>query len=206
MINHQNHSNVITQCFDMKIFENRALNYAAIGSVIGHEISHGFDNNGRKRDKKGLLRSWWNNSTVTKYLERAQCFIDQYNNFSVPELAGMDVTHLNGTKTLGENIADNGGLRQAYRAYQNYIRFNGPEPQLPGLEKYTMEQLFFIAFANIECNAMTKERLRSRIVFGVHCPGRYRVLGPVSNFDEFARAFQCPVGSPMNPVNKCVLW
>ena len=184
---------------------NRAMNYGAIGMVIGHEITHGFDSNGRKRDKKGRMIPWWTNETVDQFVQRADCFVRQYENFEVPELVSKDTNHLNGTKTLGENIADNGGIREAFRAYQTYLKLNGPEFKLPGLEKYTSEQLFFISYAQIWCSNVTPESLKNQILNGVHSPGRYRVRGPLSNSEDFAEHFNCPQG-PMNPPDKCVIW
>ena len=112
---------------------------------------------------------------------------------------------LNGVNCQGENIADNGGLRQAYRAYSNFVAMNGAEQRLPGLEKYSPNQLFFIAYANIWCGQETKERLMYDVMTGVHSPGRFRVMGPLSNSWDFAQQFQCPVG-PMSRMNKCILW
>nr|CAH0110462.1 unnamed protein product [Daphnia galeata] len=171
-----------------------ALNYGAIGVVIGHEITHGFDHQGHKSDKKGHERSWWTSQTLDEFYKRKQCIIEQYSNFTVPELEGTDAHHINGTQTQGENIADNGGLREAFRAYQNYVATNGQEKRLPGLERYTPEQMFFLSYANIWCSNQTPENLEYRILYGVHSPGRYRILGPLSNSVEFSQHFQCPAG------------
>uniref|UniRef100_A0A0P6EFD4 Neutral endopeptidase n=1 Tax=Daphnia magna TaxID=35525 RepID=A0A0P6EFD4_9CRUS len=183
-----------------------ALNYGAIGVVIGHEITHGFDHNGHKSDKKGHERSWWTNHTLAEFYKRKQCIIDQYSNYTIPELEGTDAFHVNGTNTQGENIADNGGLREAFRAYQNYISSNGPEKRLPGLEQYTPEQIFFLSYANVWCSEQTPESLEYQILYGVHSPGRYRVIGPLSNSVDFVQHFQCPVDSPMNRPEKCTVW
>lgn len=178
-----------------------AMNYGGIGSVIGHEITHGFDDQGRQSDKYGNTANWWTDETLAQYLERAQCFIDQYSNFTVPS-----GSHINGVTTQGENIADNGGLREAFRAYNFYVAANGAEPQLPGLEQYTSEQIFFLSYANLWCGVETPERLEDQILTDPHSPSKYRVLGPLSNNEDFAAQFKCPAGSPMNRVNDCIIW
>ncbi|XP_046453383.1 neprilysin-like isoform X8 [Daphnia pulex] len=184
----------------------KALNYGAIGSVIGHEITHGFDDEGHKSDKKGHERSWWTNQTLDEFYKRKQCIIDQYSNYTLPELEGTDAFHINGIDTQGENIADNGGLREAFRAYQNYVSTNGKEKRLPGMERYTPEQLFFLSYANVWCSNEIPESLEDQVLFGVHTPPRYRIIGPLSNLVEFSEHFQCPVGSTMNQPNKCIVW
>ncbi len=108
--------------------------------------------------------------------------------------------------TQGENIADNGGLLLSFKAYEKYVAIHGPEPHLPGLEQFTNEQIFFISFANIYCGTETPERLASQIQTGPHSPSRYRVQGVLSNNEDFIRAFNCGVDSPMNRLNKCSLW
>ena len=112
---------------------------------------------------------------------------------------------INGIISQGENIADNGGIRQAFRAYKNYVAVNGAEPRLPGLERFTPEQLFFISYANIWCGNQNTESLKQQIANGPHSPGRYRVLGPLSNSQDFVDHFQCPIGI-MNRKDKCILW
>ncbi|EEC10351.1 endothelin-converting enzyme, putative [Ixodes scapularis] len=112
---------------------------------------------------------------------------------------------LNGINTQGENIADNGGVKEAFNAYKKWVKENGPEAGLPGL-KYTPQQLFWISAANVWCGKSRPETLKLSILAGSHSPGRFRVIGPTSNTPEFAAEFNCPVGSPMNPVNKCTVW
>jgi predicted metalloendopeptidase len=107
---------------------------------------------------------------------------------------------------LGENLADNGGLRQAYRAYRNYVALHGEESRLPGLEDYSPEQIFFIAFANANCGVETKEGIERLIANDPHIPSYYVVTGSVSNSEEFSQHFNCPPDSPMNRANKCVIW
>lgn len=178
------------------------MNYGAIGFVIGHEITHGFDDQGRQFDKNGNLVDWWHEETKQKYLEKAKCIIDQYSNYSVSEVG----LKLNGVNTQGENIADNGGIKEAYYAYQAWIERHGEEPRLPGLEKYTPRQLFWLSAANTWCAVYRNEAIKLRITTGFHAPGRFRVVGPLSNMKEFQADFACPVGSNMNPSNKCKVW
>ncbi|XP_026318121.1 neprilysin-2 [Hyposmocoma kahamanoa] len=178
------------------------MNYGAIGFVIGHEITHGFDDQGRQFDKNGNLVDWWQEMTKEKYLEKAKCIIDQYSNYTVKEV-GMK---LNGVNTQGENIADNGGIKEAYYAYQAWTHRHGEEPRLPGLEKYTPKQLFWLSAANTWCAVYRNEAIKLRITTGFHAPGRFRVVGPLANMEEFAKDYKCPVGSQMNPRNKCKVW
>ncbi|KAF9417630.1 hypothetical protein HW555_005337 [Spodoptera exigua] len=178
------------------------MNYGAIGFVIGHEITHGFDDQGRQFDRNGNLVDWWQEMTKQKYLEKARCIIDQYSNYTVAEVG----LKLNGVNTQGENIADNGGIKEAYYAYQAWTHRHGDEARLPGLEKYTPKQLFWLSAANTWCSVYRNEAIKLRITTGFHAPGRFRVVGPFSNMEEFAQDFKCPAGSPMNPINKCKVW
>ncbi|KAJ9597235.1 hypothetical protein L9F63_011909, partial [Diploptera punctata] len=181
-----------------------SLNYGAIGAIMGHELTHGFDDQGRRYDKDGNLKQWWTETTLQHYEERVQCIVDQYSNFTVSQL-GENFT-VNGINTQGENIADNGGLREALRAYKKFRQRVSTESILPGLTEYTPEQLFFLGFAHMWCGNSTHGALKSRVVDGVHSPNRFRVIGTLSNFKEFSEAWKCRAGSPMNPTNKCVLW
>ncbi|KAJ8686860.1 hypothetical protein QAD02_022654, partial [Eretmocerus hayati] len=113
---------------------------------------------------------------------------------------------VNGINTQGENIADNGGIRQAYRAYQSLRSRSPSQLALPGLVDYTQEQLFFLGFAQVWCGNNTSGALKSKLVQGVHAPNHFRVIGTLSNNAEFAAAWKCPSGSPMNPKHKCILW
>ena len=108
--------------------------------------------------------------------------------------------------TQGENIADNGGLRQAFRAYKLFVEANGAEPKLPGLEKFTAEQLFFLSYANSWCSNETPEELENQVKVDMHTPNRFRVIGSLSNNEDFIREFKCPAGSAMNRKKKCVVW
>ncbi|KAG2456971.1 PHEX Metalloendopeptidase, partial [Polypterus senegalus] len=183
----------------------QSLSYGAIGVIVGHELSHGFDNNGRKYDKDGNLHQWWTNSSIAKFTEKTQCMIDQYNGYNWKE-AGMNVK---GKRTLGENIADNAGIREAFRAYRKWIddRQSGKEESLlPGLG-LTNNQLFFLSYAHVRCNAYRPEAARDQIQSGVHSPPQFRVIGAMSNFEEFQKAFNCPKNSIMNRGSKvCRVW
>ncbi|XP_076365013.1 neprilysin-2-like isoform X2 [Tachypleus tridentatus] len=177
------------------------LNYGAIGFVIGHEITHGFDDRGRQFDKDGNNVNWWEPETDFKFRSKAKCIIDQYGNYTVPE-NGLQI---NGINTQGENIADNGGLKEAYKAYRSWVKDHGPELHLPGL-KYTPEQLFWISAANVWCGKYRPEVLKLRILSGSHSPSQFRVIGTFSNLPEFSESFNCPVDSPMNPQKRCSVW
>ncbi|XP_024943266.1 neprilysin-2 isoform X2 [Cephus cinctus] len=179
----------------------RYMNYGAIGFVIGHEITHGFDDQGRQFDKEGNLVDWWAPQTKENYLERAECIINQYGNYTVEEVG----LNLNGINTQGENIADNGGIKEAYLAYNQWVKRNGPEKKLPGL-RYTPRQMFWISAANTWCSKYRPEAIKLRITTGFHSPGEFRVLGPLSNMPEFSKDFKCPLGTKMNPEKKCSVW
>ncbi|XP_013387227.1 endothelin-converting enzyme homolog isoform X3 [Lingula anatina] len=179
----------------------KSLNYGAMGVVMGHELTHGFDDQGREFDKYGNLHPWWNNASVAKFKELTKCFIDQYSQY---KLNGEKV---NGKQTLGENIADNGGLKAAYHAYEHWVQHNGEEQPLPGTN-LTHRQLFFVGFSQVWCSSQTKEEDKLQLATDPHSPGKYRVIGTLSNSVEFAQQFQCKPGSPMNPAvqKKCVIW
>ncbi|XP_074654077.1 neprilysin-1-like [Tubulanus polymorphus] len=179
----------------------KSLNYGGIGVVIGHEITHGFDDKGRQFDKDGNMRKWWTNETIEAFRNRAQCMIDQYSQFKL-EPFGLPI---DGRNTQGENIADNGGLKESYRAYQKWVEKNGEEQPLPGIG-LTHNQLFFLNFAQIWCGNMRDEEALHTIRTSVHSPGQIRVLGPLSNSADFAKAYNCPKGSRMNPHHKCSVW
>lgn len=181
----------------------KSLNYGGIGMVIGHEITHGFDDRGRQYDKDGNLKQWWDDQVIEKFKEQAQCMIDQYGNYTIDPVG----IHLNGIQTQGENIADNGGLKEAYRAYQKWkAEHKQGEPRLPGLSNFNHDQLFFLNFAQVWCGTMRPQAILNRVRTGVHSPGRFRVIGTLQNSVDFARVFNCPLNSYMNPEKKCSLW
>ncbi|XP_070330267.1 membrane metallo-endopeptidase-like 1 isoform X3 [Odocoileus virginianus] len=180
----------------------QALNFGGIGMVIGHEITHGFDDNGRNFDKNGNMLDWWSNFSAQHFREQSECMVYQYGNYSW-DLA--DDQNVNGFSTLGENIADNGGVRQAYKAYLKWVAEGGKDQQLPGLE-LTYQQLFFINYAQVWCGSYRPEFAIQSIKTDVHSPLKYRVLGSLQNLDAFADAFHCTKGSPMNPKVRCRVW
>lgn len=175
------------------------LSYGAFGSVSGHELSHAFDSTGRHYDQNGNYTDWWTDSTVAGFKERAECFVDQYHNYTVP---GPDdkPLHVNGKLTLGENIADAGGVSAAFAAWQKR-RAETPNEDLPGLDFFTQEQLFFVSYANWWCGKSRKETAISRIYTDPHAPKWARILGTMANSKDFKEAFQC---KPTEPV--CELW
>jgi len=179
------------------------LNFGSIGMVIGHEVTHGFDDTGMQFNEIGNSENWWAPSTEHKFREKAQCIIDQYGNFTHPQVN----MSLNGYATQGENIADNGGITQAFGAYQQWVKDRGvKEPSLPGLGNFTNEQLFFVSFGNIWCSLERQQYIKKLILSDEHSPSRFRINGVVQNSKQFATAFNCKENSKMNPKNKCRVW
>ncbi|CAJ0605829.1 unnamed protein product [Cylicocyclus nassatus] len=172
----------------------RALNYGGIGAVIGHEITHGFDIRGRRYDAFGVFRKWWYDDEEEDE-QRSQCLIDQYGKIEVPG-TGYKVK---GKRTLQENIADHGGVKLAYR-------HGGKEERIKGLEQFNNEQMFFLGYATIWCGHKTNDAMIDTIRKDVHAPKRYRVNQVLANQPEFAAAFNCEVGSAMNPSKRCAVW
>ncbi|HET7233529.1 MAG TPA: M13 family metallopeptidase, partial [Longimicrobium sp.] len=165
-----------------------AVNYGALGSTIGHEISHGFDDEGRQYDADGNRRDWWTAEDAARFNERAERMVEQYNGYVV-----VDTVHINGKLTLGENIADMGGVTLSYYALQRALR-GKPRTLIDGL---TPEQRFFISWAQNWRETNRDTRLRTQVRTDPHSPSRFRVIGPLSNLPEFARAFGCQAGDPM---------
>ncbi|XP_055452721.1 neprilysin isoform X2 [Psammomys obesus] len=157
---------------------------------------------GRNFNKDGDLVDWWTQQSANNFKDQSQCMVYQYGNFTW-DLAGGQ--HLNGINTLGENIADNGGIGQAYRAYQNYVKKNGEEKLLPGLD-LNHKQLFFLNFAQVWCGTYRPEYAVNSIKTDVHSPGNFRIIGTLQNSAEFADAFHCRKNSYMNPEKKCRVW
>ncbi|RHY96493.1 hypothetical protein DYB31_015841, partial [Aphanomyces astaci] len=178
-----------------------AQNFGAIGATIGHEITHGFDNIGREFDSDGNLNPWWSNATNIAFKTKSQCIRDQYSNFVVwSDVTGAVLGNVSGEITLSENIADNGGLKTSFRAYHEYLK------EFPS--KYTEEagdKLFYLSYAQAQCSKSTDAHLL-RSLRKIHPPGRFRVTGALQNNAEFARVFQCPTDSYLNPSKKCLLW
>ncbi|KAI9319984.1 hypothetical protein BX666DRAFT_1918150 [Dichotomocladium elegans] len=181
------------------------LNYGNIGATIGHEFTHGFDTQGRLFDGDGRYRDWWTESTTAAFSKKTMCLINQYNNMTV-EGPGNTWLHVDGNFTLAENVADNGGIGAAYEAYATYWN-SGAEKQmtLPGID-LTPDQLFFVSFARFFCLKTTPEYNEQSLPLDNHSPNSIRVKATLQNSVDFAKAYNCPVGSYMNPKEKCSVW
>jgi putative endopeptidase len=178
--------------------EDAAVNFGGIGVVIGHELTHGFDDQGSKYDGHGNVREWQTPADRKAFTERTDCEVKEYGNFeAVPGVK------LNGQLTLGENTADNGGLRLAYIALMDTLAKQAPGPERDG---YTPPQRFFVAFGQSNCENVREQAARNSVLVDTHSPGRWRVNGAVQNFDEFGKAFSCKKGAPMYPENSCRVW
>ncbi|KAI1388799.1 endothelin-converting enzyme 1 [Hypoxylon trugodes] len=175
------------------------VSYGAFASVAGHELSHAFDNSGRHYDEHGNFTDWWTENTVKEFDTRANCFVDQYSNFTVEGTNG-DTLHVNGKLTLGENIADAGGVSAAFAAWKNRTESN-PDQSLPGLDFFTHEQLFFVFYGNWWCGKTRKENAVQRIYTDPHSPAFARILGTTANSRAFRESFKCPAKEPT-----CELW
>ena len=174
-----------------------AMNYAAIGVVIGHEVGHAFDDDGAKTDHLGKEGEWWSEQERAAFDAKSKCLEQQYSGI-YDHRVGMTV---NGAMTLGENIADNGGLRQATLAFQR----SGDRTRLPHLN-LTVEQLFYISYAGVWCGSKKPEQIREAMKEDVHTLGEYRVNVPTSNSRGFAAAFGCTHLSPWRRGQRCSLW
>ena len=176
---------------------DEAVNYGGIGAVVGHELTHGFDDQGRKYDAQGNLRDWWTKEDAVEFEKRAQCLIDEYSKFEpVPGV------HLNGKLTLGENTADNGGVRLAFMALMESL--DGKTPA--AIDGFTPEQRLFLGFGQIWCQNQTPESARLLAQTDPHSPGQYRANGVVQNMPEFQKAFSCKLGQPMVAAPACRVW
>jgi putative endopeptidase len=178
-----------------------AVNFGGIGAVIGHELTHGFDDQGRKFAANGDLSDWWTPEDAKEFEKRAGCIADEYAGFTV---AG-DV-HLNGNLTLVENTADNGGVRIAYMALLQTLADASKKPGPGVIDGFTPEQRFFLGFGQVWCQNETEESARLRANVDPHSPGRYRVNGVVANMPEFQQAFGCKAGDAMVRENACRVW
>ncbi len=186
--------------FDRQVDD--AVNFGGIGVVIGHEYTHGFDDQGSKFDARGNLENWWTPEDRTAFEERTGCIKSEYDGFvSVKDAVNGDV-HLKGALTLGENTADNGGLRVSYAALQKAL---AGKPRRP-IDGFTPEQRFFLGFANVWCQNVTEAAARQLAQTDPHSPGQFRVNGSVGNMPEFAKAFGCKAGQPMVRENACRVW
>ena len=185
--------------YDFKI--DPAVNFGGIGVVIGHEMTHGFDDEGSQYDPQGNVRMWWTAEDRKKFDERTGCEVKEYGGFEV-----APGQNLNGKLTLGENTADNGGLHIAYQALMETLAKEGSEAKTAKIDGYTPSQRFFIGFGQVWCENQREQVARLRAKVDPHSSGQWRANGSVQNFDEFGKAFGCKAGEPMMPANACRVW
>jgi predicted metalloendopeptidase len=202
-----------------------AMNYGALGTIVAHELSHGEDNFGRRYDATGKLRNWWSEQSSAQFESRSKCYVSLYNTYK-PH--GLDL-FVNGTLTLGENLSDSNGIKISFRAFRNamkksigsqskitipkddkdvsLVRTSNYRPRNRALDRVlTNNQLFFVSWAQLWCSVTQEVTQRALIAGDVHSPGKYRVLGPLSQMKEFAETFQCKRRSIYNPEKRCFLW
>ncbi|XP_034112815.2 neprilysin-2-like [Drosophila albomicans] len=186
-----------------------SLKYGTFGYLVGHELSHGFDSVGSHYDNKGEDRSWWSKKSIVEFNNRTQCFVDQYGKYNVSEIN----RNIDGDKTKDENMADIGGLYEAMNAYRLHtkhlrheqdVSYDMTNEQMPGMD-LSPEQLFFLGFAQVWCADYKEEHYWEELT-DEHTVDKYRVIGAVSNSEDFAKAYNCPVSSAMNPNTKCRIW
>ena len=174
-----------------------APNYGNTGGTIGHELTHGFDDQGRQFDAKGNLRDWWTKEDGEQFEKRAQCIVDQYAGYTI-----VDDIKINSKLTEGEDVADLGGLILAYMAWKSDTQGK----QLENRDGFTPDQRFFIGYAQWACENDRPENLRANAITNEHSPGKYRVNGLMVNIPEFQQAFSCKAGQPMVKENRCRVW
>ncbi len=177
-----------------------AVNYGQAGGLEGHELTHGFDDEGRQFDAAGNFNLWWTPADEQKFKQRADCVVKEYSSF-VP----VDDLHVNGKLTLGENIADIGGVRLGYLAWQKRVHEAGAKPE-PDMEGMTPAQQFFTAYGQSYCASTRPEEMRVRVQTDPHSPEEYRINGVVQNMPEFQQAFGCKAGQPMVSADRCSIW
>jgi predicted metalloendopeptidase len=185
--------------FDPKMDD--AVNFGGIGLVIGHELTHGFDDQGRKFDPDGNFHDWWTKQDGEEFDKRVSCIADEYSNF-----VAVDDLKLNGRLTLGENTADNGGARIALMALEHVIADDKSGKESQKIDGYTPEQRYFLGFGRVWCEKRRPEVARMRVLTDPHSPGKYRVDGVVQNMPEFEKAWSCKAGQPMVSENACHVW
>jgi predicted metalloendopeptidase len=198
----QNNINFPAGILQPPFYDNKmddAVNFGAIGAVIGHELTHGFDDQGSKFDAVGDLRNWWTEADKAEFEKRTSCIADQYEQY-----VAIDDVRLKGRLTLGENTADNGGVRLSLMALQSKMKEeNKPAKPIAG---FTPEQRFFIAYAQVWCQNVSPAQARLRALTDPHSPGPHRVNGVVSNMPEFQQTWGCKAGQPMVRANACRVW
>jgi len=183
--------------YDAKLDD--APSYGNTGATIGHELTHGFDDQGRQFDSHGNLKDWWTKQDAEQFVKHANCVVDQYGQYII-----VDDIHINSQLTEGEDLADLGGTILAYIAWKDATK----EMKLEDREGFTPDQRFFIGFAQWACENERPENLRANAITDPHSPGKYRINGVVVNMPEFGAAFSCKVGQPMmKPAEKvCHVW
>ncbi|MBX3227550.1 MAG: M13 family metallopeptidase [Labilithrix sp.] len=174
----------------------RPTNYGGIGMVMGHELTHGFDDEGRQYDAEGNLKDWWAPNVNTEFVRRASCVKKQFDDYTV-----LNDVHVNGALTLGENIADLGGIKLAYKALMSL-----PPAPPGGKPEFTPQQELFLGFAQSWCSKMRDEQLLTLVKTNPHSPPMFRVNGPLSNLPEFAQAFSCKADAKMVRKDRCEVW
>ena len=185
--------------FDPKLDD--AVNFGGIGLVIGHELTHGFDDQGRKFDPQGNLHDWWTKEDGEEFEKRVSCVANEYSNF-----VAVDDLKLNGRLTLGENTADNGGARVSLMALEHVLADDKSGKASQKIDGYTPQQRFFLGFGRVWCEKRRPEVARMRVLTDPHSPGKYRVDGVVQNMPEFEKAWSCKAGQPMVSDNACHVW
>ncbi|CAD7084708.1 unnamed protein product [Hermetia illucens] len=181
-----------------------SVKYGALGYILGHEVTHSVDGNGRTYDSEGTIRQWWTEKSEEEYLNRTSCLTAQYANYT-PNFLNASANSI-GASTVNENIADNGGIRQSFQAYKAWFAKHPDEQEtLPHLN-LTNTQLFFLSFAQFYCQVTKPGSSLVSTLTDEHASGKNRVIGTLSNFEEFSKEFNCPVGSKMNPAKKCRVW
>jgi endothelin-converting enzyme/putative endopeptidase len=174
-----------------------AVNFGSMGMVVGHEITHGFDDEGRQFDVDGNLRDWWSDASAKAFVQRAECVKRQYDAY-----IAIDDIHVKGDLTLGENVADLGGLKLAHGAMEEWLKMR----PLPQRSRYSASQQFFLGFAQSWCTKYRPETARLRAATDPHAPPYWRVNGPLANLASFQEAFQCKADAAMVKPRRCDVW
>lgn len=183
----------------------RAVNFGIMGFIMAHEVNHGFDDSGYMYDEDG---DYWGcfSAMAYAYDKKKDCFVEQFNNYSIDIKTNEKIKDY-GKQTISDNIADTMGLQAIFKTFQTSEKESEtPDAALPGMEDFTNDQLFFLSFANLWCTAYAPDKLMAMAKEDDHSIGRLRIIGSISNSDDFAKAYNCPVGSPMNPEKKCNIW
>ncbi|DBA04045.1 TPA: hypothetical protein N0F65_009392 [Lagenidium giganteum] len=183
-----------------------ARTFGGVGMSVGHEITHGYDSKGRFYDENGSIRRWWNDADDAEFKRRSECFIDQYSSFRLTDNQGAYVINNNGTTTLGENIADNGGIKLAFQGYKAFAKENPDLVKSSDMTDNEIEKLVFISASQFYCTNSNADQVKKWALTDEHTYATARVNGMMMNSKAFAEVFQCPVGSAMNPVTKCEIW